>query len=381
MAAPTILTGDCLDVLATLPADTFQACVTSPPYFGLRDYGVDGQIGLEESPEAYVAKMVEVFRAVRRVLRPDGTLWLNLGDSYAGSWGAQGRQGESGQMADRSVVQARSIAAHPRKQSRTGSTLHLQGIKAKDAMLMPERTLIALQADGWWVRDKIIWRKPNPMPSSVRDRFCPAWEPVFLLSRSARYFFDIEAAREPRVQDEDANGFRGGSYVEGEPGPRQARGNKRVKVPGGWMVGPGAHGTIHTEGRTAATYRDRSGNKDRNRYPAEVGDPRPGEIARGFPWEDSDGKRLMRNVWDIATEPFKEAHFATFPTALAERCIRIGTRKGDAVLDPFGGAGTVGLVASRLQRRATLIELNPAYADMARERCRADAPLLMAEGT
>ena len=372
MAAPTILTGDCLDVLATLPADSFQACVTSPPYFGLRDYGVEGQIGLEESPEAYVAKMVEVFRAVRRVLRPDGTLWLNLGDSYAGGGG--GNYGEGKSVRSQGGQQVTNVRNRP-------SWLEATGLKPKDAMLMPERTLIALQADGWWVRDKIIWRKPNPMPSSVRDRFCPAWEPVFLLSRSARYFFDTDAAREPRVQDEDANGFRGGSYVEGEPGPRQARGNKRVKVPGGWMVGPGAHGTIHTEGRTAATYRDRSGNKDRNRYPAEVGDPRPGEIARSFPWEDSDGKRLMRNVWDIATEPFKGAHFATFPTALAERCIRIGTRKGDAVLDPFGGAGTVGLVASRLQRRATLIELNPAYADMARERCRADAPLLMAEGT
>lgn len=349
MTTPTILTGDCLDVLATLPADSFQACVTSPPYYGLRDYGVNGQIGLEESPEAYVAKMVEVFRAVRRVLRPDGTLWLNIGDSYAGSWGAQGRQGEGGQMASRSVVQARSIAAHPRKQSRTGSTLHLQGIKPKDAMMMPERVVLALQADGWWVRDKIIWRKPNPMPSSVRDRFCPAWEPVFLLSRSARYFFDTAVAREPRVQDEDASGLRGGSYVGDEPGPRQMRGNKRVKVPGSWDKGDGAHGTIHRAGRSAPEY-----------------------VA-----DESDGKRLMRNVWDIATEPFKEAHFATFPTALAERCIRIGTRQGDAVLDPFGGAGTTGLVASRLQRRATLIELNPAYAEMARERCRADAPLLM----
>lgn len=367
--AVRVLTGDCLALLPTLPADTFQACVTSPPYYGLRDYGVAGQIGLEETLDEYLARIVAVFREVRRVLRPDGTLWLNLGDSYAGSWGAEGRRETPAQPGWRNTVRN-----HPKVAGRLAATA---GLKRKDAMLVPERTILALQADGWWVRDKIIWAKPNPMPSSVRDRFCPAWEPIYLLSKSARYFFDAVAAREPRVQDEDANGFRGGSYVGGVPGQRQERGNKRTdtgvgwgrldatspvvntqgrgrikrtKVPGGWMVGPGTHGSVHPEGRTSAAYQS---------------DP-----------VDSDGKRLMRNVWSIATEPFKEAHFATFPTALAERCIAIGTRRGDEVLDPFGGAGTTGLVADRLGRHATLIELNHEYATLARERVRGDAPLL-----
>ena len=362
-----IIVGDALDVLRSLPDGSHQACVTSPPYFGLRDYGVEGQIGLEEDPAAYIARLVEVFREVRRVLRDDGTLWLNMGDSYAGSWGSQGRQGEGGAMATRSVKQAQSIAAHPRKQSRTGSTLHMAGIKPKDLLLMPERLLMALQADGWWVRDKIVWHKPNPMPSSVRDRFCPAWEPVFLLSKSARYYFDREAARESRVQDEDANGFRGGSYTNNEPGPRQSKGNKRIKVPGAWDVEPGAHGTTHRDGRTSATYRARSGNK-RRVLGVEVGSPSAPTMGRGVPWEDTDGKRLMRNVWTIATEPFKDAHFATFPRSLAERCVLIGSPPGAAILDPFGGAGTTGLVALELQRSATLIELNPEYAALARRR-------------
>jgi DNA modification methylase len=337
----SILIGDCIETMRALPAGTFRCCVTSPPYYGLRDYGVQGQIGLEDTAEIFLAKMLEVFRGVRRVLADDGTLWLNIGDSYAGSWGTEGRRETAAKPGWKN-----SVENHPKAARRMNAAP--SGCKPKDLMLIPERLILALQADGWWVRDRVVWAKPNPMPSSVRDRFCPAWEPVFLLSKSVRYFFDFDAAREPRVQDEDANGFRGGSYVGGEPGPRAERGNKRVKVPGGWDKGEGAHGTIHRKGRSAPEYVEGSG----------------------------DGRRLMRNVWQIATEPFKEAHFATFPTALAERCIRIGSAVGDHVLDPFGGAGTTGLVADRLGRHATLCELNPEYAALGRERITADAPLL-----
>lgn len=333
--ATRIIVGDALEVLRTLPDASHQCCVTSPPYFGLRDYGVEGQIGLEDTPDAYVDRLVEVFREVRRRLHDTGTLWLNMGDSYAGSWGAQSKRVTPAQAGWKN-----SITNQP-KMARTGGKARFGDAKPKDLLMMPERLVLALQSDGWWIRDKIVWHKPNPMPSSVRDRFCPAWEPVFLLSKSARYFFDRAAAREARVQDEDANGFRGGSYVGGQPGPRAVTGNKRIA---------------------------RSGNKARTLHAAAVGDLRGGAIAQGFPWEDTDGLRTMRNVWTIATEPFKEAHFATFPAALAERCIRIGSRTGDTVLDPFGGAGTTGLVAGNLGRSATLIELNPEYAALARRR-------------
>jgi DNA modification methylase len=345
-----IITGDCIEVMRDLQAGAFQCCVTSPPYYGLRDYGVARQIGLEETAEAYIARLVEVFREVRRLLRKDGTLWLNLGDSYAGSWGAEARRETPARPGWRN-----SVTNHPKRAARLAAAP--AGCKPKDLMLIPERIILALQADGWWIRDRIVWAKPNPMPSSVRDRLCPAWEPVFLLSKSARYFFDFDAAREPRAHGEA----------------------QRVKVPGGWDVRAGSHGTVHQQGRTSATYRDtRAGTgvgwgrldraspvvKDRGRDRVLAGE---GSL---------DGNRLMRNVWSIATEPFKGAHFATFPTTLAERCVRIGSRIGDAVLDPFGGAGTTGLVADRLGRHATLCELNPDYAALARARLAADAPLL-----
>lgn len=340
VGAVRVIEGDCLATLRSLPNALAQCCVTSPPYYGLRDYGAEGQIGLEETAAAFLERLVAVFAELRRVLRDDGTLWLNMGDSYACSWGAEGRRETEARPGWKN-----GVSNHPKAARRM--TAAPAGCKPKDLMLIPERLLLALQADGWWVRDKIIWHKPNPMPSSVRDRFCPAWEPIYLLSKSARYFFDVAAAREARVGDEDANGFRGGSYVAGAPGPRAVKGNRRVRVPAGWAQGPGSHGTIHQAGREPVAYAD-----------------------------DTSGDRLMRNVWTIATEPFKGAHFATFPPSLAERCIAIGSRPGDTVVDPFGGAGTTGLVASRLQRHAILCEINPQYAQMARDRIAADAPLI-----
>lgn len=324
-----IVEGDARLVLAQLPAATFDMCVTSPPYFGLRDYGVAGQIGLEPSPDDYVAEMVELFRAVRRVLRDDGTLWLNLGDSYAGSWGSQGRQGASGMMATRSVssirerskIQAARIeaGAYPAKSSRTGAIPDSSMLKEKDLMGIPWRVAFALQADGWYLRADIIWHKPNPMPESVTDRPTKAHEYVFLLSKAPRYYYDEDAIAEI------ATGL--------------TPGNTRPRVVPAQREGENANigGSIHRIG------------------------PRT--------------MRNARSVWSITTQPFAGAHFATMPPELARRCIMAGSRRGAAVLDPFGGAGTTGLVADRLGRDATLIELNPAYAAIARDRIQSDAPL------
>lgn len=411
-----IIEGDALAMLRTLPAGTFQCCVTSPPYFGLRDYGVEGQMGLEESPEAFVAGMVAVFREVRRVLRDDGTLWLNIGDSYASSppgnvRGVSERSGLNGAASDK--YRETLMAGHATKRD----TSKLPGIKPKDMIGIPWMLAFALRADGWFLRCDVIWSKPNPMPESVTDRCTKAHEYVFLLTKRPTYFYDQEAIREGRTSDEDANGFRGGAYVRdlgidnAAMGKRKVVGNKRVKVPGGWDNKPGGHSTIHRTGRTEAEYVEAETREGRN----------------------------ARSVWTIATEPFKEAHFATMPTKLALRCVLAGSsERGQCpscgapwerlvkktpmvlerserthsmgqtrasgtmvsppssetigwaptcaccwphdpvpqhVLDPFGGAGTTALVADRLGRDATIIELNPASIDIARRRITGDSPL------
>lgn len=382
-----ILTGDCRDVLKTLPDASVQCCVTSPPYYGLRDYGVAGQIGLERSMHDFIAAMVEVFREVRRVLRDDGTLWLNLGDSYTGSASTGGLGKETAYTGKRFLP------------SKGGS-----GLKPKDLMLIPERVALALQDDGWYIRSRIIWHKLSAMPESVTDRPTKAHEHIWLLSKSERYFYDKEAASEPVTQDERRPTFRGGAYVNnatfenGEGGKSTVTGNVRVKVPSGWDTKPGSHGTIHREGRTQepeyATVGighnererkavpngavKRSGNKERKPaiargVPVDDGGRTVGAVAGSVPWEGA--MRNWRDVWPIGPEPFKEAHFATFPTEIPRRAILAGSRPGDTILDPFGGAGTTGLVADRLQRDAVLIELNPTYADMARKRIHGDAPL------
>jgi len=288
-----LIVGDNREWLGLLPADHFHTCATSPPYFGLRDYGVDGQIGLEESPDAFVDALVEVFREVRRVLRPDGTLWLNLGDSYARSPG----KGGSGTPNGRNVAE----------QGYAGGAGVPLGLKEKDLIGIPWRVAFALQADGWYLRQDIIWSKPNPMPESVKDRCTKSHEYLFLLTKSDRYYFDAKAIREP-----------------------ETCGRKR---------GPALHGD------TKST----NGN---------------GGLSR----REGDGFRNRRSVWNVQTRPFKGAHFATFPVELVEPCILAGSPVGGRVLDPFGGAGTTGLVALRNGRDATLIELNPEYAAMAEKR-------------
>jgi DNA modification methylase len=304
MATSTILTGDCLEVLRGLPDGMAQTCVTSPPYYGLRDYGHAGQIGLEETPDAYVARLVDVFREVRRVLRDDGTLWLNLGDSYARA-GGEGGCGANAQVGNTKSGEQRRNLVPP------------SGYKPKDLLGIPWMVAFALRADGWWLRQDIIWHKPNPMPESVTDRCTKAHEYVFLLTKSARYFYDADSIREAPTGRTDALSV----INTGADNGREKR-------------------TLKNDGTIGAN---------------------------------------ARSVWPIATQPYSGAHFATMPPALAERCIKAGSKPGDMVLDPFGGAGTTGLVADRLGRSATLIELNPEYARLARERITADAPLLVAQ--
>lgn len=352
----TILVGDVREKLRTLDADSIHCVVTSPPYWGLRDYGVEGQIGLESSPAEFIATMVEVFEEVRRVLRPDGTCWINMGDSYAndGKWG-----GSTGGKHVKALHGETSV----------GRGKKSTGLKPKDLCMMPHRLAIALQDAGWWVRQDIVWHKPNPMPESIKDRCTKAHEYIFLLTKSERYFYDAEAIKEPVVGDPNAsrNRFDTKDYeVPGQkPQKRTSRNNGvgfgygtdadarerdriKVKVPGGWDRGEGAHGTVHRDGRTEAEYQE---------------------------WE-SDGRRNKRSVWTMATHSFKEAHFATFPPELPETCIKAGCPIGGTVLDPFFGAGTTGLVADRLQCDCIGIELNPEYAEMARRRIQGESTLL-----
>ena len=291
----TLLVGDCIEQMRTLPDASVNCCVTSPPYFGLRDYQVPGQIGLEDTPDAFVARLVEVFREVRRVLRDDGTLWLNLGDSYSAQGGAQ-VQGTK--QAKGSQVGAWG------GESRRG----VPGLKPKDLIGIPWRVAFALQADGWYLRQDIIWHKPNPMPESVRDRCTKAHEYVFLLSKGPRYYFDSEAIKEDAVK--------------------------------------GAAGSSFSKGKTATHQLGRSSEKAR----AE------------------DGKRNRRSVWTVTTKPFKGAHFATFPPDLIEPCILAGCPVGGTVLDPFGGSGTTAGVAIKHGRKAILCELNPEYAALVKTR-------------
>ena len=294
----TCLVGDCLAVLRTLPDGFVQTCVTSPPYFGLRDYGHAGQIGLEATPQAFVDKLVEVFREVRRVLKDDGTLWLNLGDSYAAN---RGRQVPSTLMNGDATNAAQAGAG-------VGMVARDFGLKPKDLIGIPWMVAFALRADGWWLRQDIIWHKPNPMPESVTDRCTKSHEYVFLLSKSPSYFYDHEAIKEPAESSERPSVARGGF------------GGKTADLVG-------------REAFRAVT-----------------------------------DTRNKRSVWTVATKPYGGAHFAVFPTELIEPCVLAGSRPGDIVLDPFFGSGTSGAVAQALGRRFLGIELNEAYVALQAQR-------------
>jgi DNA modification methylase len=314
-----ILHGDVRERLRDLPDGSVQTCVTSPPYWGLRDYGVAGQIGLEGTPEAFVAALVSVFREVRRVLADDGTVWLNLGDSYSSQGGpepAQTKWQVDGASATQNAGQSRKVA---------------NGLKPKDLCGIPWRVAFALQADGWYLRSDIIWSKPNPMPESVTDRPTKAHEYIFLLSKSARYYYDAGAIGEP-IKAESLERFASAHDGEADTTKHQ--------VIGGTYSRP-----------VKAILQGQQNNTHRNK----------------------------RSVWHIATQPFPGAHFATFPEALIEPCILAGSRVGDTVLDPFNGSGTTGAVAIRHQRNYVGIELNEAYIELARKRIGAVAPLFAEE--
>lgn len=389
-----IICGDAMETLRTLPAESVHCCVTSPPYWGLRDYGADGQIGLEATPELFVARLVEVFREVRRVLRDDGTLWMNLGDAYC-SGTASPRKPTS--------TSGAAVPAGWAGRCQKERIAAVGDIKAKDLIGIPWMVAFALRADGWYLRSDIIWSKPNPMPESVTDRPTKAHEYLFLLSKSERYFYDADAIKEPLSES-----------VLRKPYKLQFSEER-----------PEIGSTSRSRGRRGAV---RKAESDPSSDPAPAG-------------------RNRRSVWTIGTQPFPEAHFATFPPALVEPCIKAGTsehgvcadcgapwervvegraavdtgaaiggepsrkdggtRERDTtgrggnrlavrtvgtntwrpgcdheaqpvpavVLDPFSGAGTTALVATRLRRRAIGIELNPAYVAMSERRIRGDAPL------
>ncbi len=325
----TIRQGDCREVLRTLPDESVHCCVTSPPYFGLRDYGHAGQIGLEATPDAFVAEMVAVFREVRRVLRDDGTLWLNLGDSYSGHNLPGWRPGNE---------------TKNKGSSNKNGVGYIAGLKPKDLIGIPWRVAFALQADGWYLRQDIIWSKPNPMPESVTDRCTKAHEYIFLMSKSARYHYDAAAIREDMAAT---------SIVRLGQNVAEQRGSERV---------PGK-----TNGAMKAVGRATGGLYTAKAFGSPQSAPR-GPASNFGMFE----KRNKRSVWEVATQGFSDAHFATFPPALIEPCIKAGCPAGGTVLDPFGGAGTTGLVADRLKRDAILIELNPEYVVIADCRIRGD---------
>ena len=293
-----LLCGDSVDVLKSLPDASVHCCVTSPPYYGLRDYGHTGQIGAEKSPTEYVARLVAVFAEVRRVLRKDGTVWLNLGDSYAGSWGAQSKV-QKGKHQGK--ISKRQIEAAQKQESRTGSIPVGELLKPKDVIGIPWMVAFALRDAGWYLRQDIVWSKPNPTPESVQDRCTKAHEYIFLLSKSKRYHFDRKFIQEPATY---AGKKRGGS-------------KKRY-------------------------------NAANNGMDSKVYDT-----------------RNKRSVWTVRVRPYKKAHFATYPPELIEPCVLAGCPQGGTVLDPFNGAGTTGMVAMKYGRHYIGIDINPEYIQLA----------------
>lgn len=297
MSSCRLLHGDALDAIGTLPDESAQMCVTSPPYWGLRDYGEIGQMGLEATPEEYVKKMVAVFREVRRVLKKDGTLWLNLGDCYARK--PQNNFGEVDAHAGLHSGRTAQKACYARPVP--------SGLKAKDLVGIPWMVAFALRADGWYLRSDIIWSKPNPMPESILDRPTKSHEYLFLLSKSARYFYDFAAIMESATDRPTGN-----------------------KSPHKYGQQQRSHANLHKVS------------------PAKI--------------------RNKRTVWTIASEPYKGAHFATYPSRLVRPCVLAGSRKGDVVLDPFNGAGTSGLVALAAGRSYIGIDVSAEYLAMTRRR-------------
>lgn len=346
MTPNTIIHGDALTELRKLPDECVDCIITSPPYWGLRDYGVAGQLGLEESPEEYVARMVEVFREVRRVLRNDGTLWLNIGDSYAATRKG-GPQGKNGARADRRFVA--SVSA------KMGD-----GLKNKDLVGIPWMLAFALRADGWYLRQDIIWSKPNPMPESVTDRCTKAHEYIFLVTKSQKYYFDNKAVQELAVYGGvEERLARQKDDMKSSPTAKKNGIRRRVS-----FAEPLAEATVN---------RGKSGKWEsapNAKLSKGVIGMTPDSFNKAVKTMLEKGTRNRRSVWTVNTAPFKEAHFATFPEKLIEPMVLAGTPPKGIVLDPFMGAGTTALVAKKLGRQYIGIELNPEYIKMAEKRLR-----------
>ena len=304
-----ILVGDVIKRLQELPDKSVQTVVTSPPYWGLRDYGQDGQLGLESTPEQYVANMVDVFREVWRVLSDDGTLWLNIGDSYMTTPAGNKTWGNG----------VGSNKHYENKKIHDTTKRKVEGLKNKDLIGIPWRLAFALQSEGWYLRQDIIWAKPNPMPESIKDRCTKSHEYIFLMSKSANYHFDSEAIKEK------ATGL--------DPG------NKNPTK---------ANGTYHKKGTLSSNLHKIEAKEYRNK----------------------------RSVWSVTVKPYSEAHFATFPKELIEPCVLAGCPEGGTILDPFGGSGTTAEVALENRRNAILIELNPEYIKLAEKRISGVQPKL-----
>lgn len=323
--------GDCRETMRRWASEGVKAqmCVTSPPYFGLRDYGHEGQIGLEQTPEEYIAAMVEVFRCVKDVLADDGTLWLNIGDSYSVQHVGRRDHG-TGAPTSRLGPNKDGLPGGTEIKA-TGNRL-IPGAKPKELLGIPWRIALALQADGWYLRQDIIWHKPNPMPESVKDRCTKAHEYIFLLSKLDRYFFDSEAMKEPAV-GANLHDVTGRTKQRGMADTFKRKDSKRAQAIPGQTVG------THREDRPDSSYDLFTRNR--------------------------------RSVWTVATRPYKGAHFATFPPALIEPCILAGSRPGDIVLDCFMGSGTTAAVAIQHGRQYLGCELNPEYGPLQQERIQA----------
>ena len=343
-------------------ANSVQTCVTSPPYWGLRDYGVRGQLGLESTVQEYVACVVEIFAEVYRVLKPDGTLWLNLGDSYA-TGGGKAKQPGGGYRAHDGDSKRPKWAGPYCQPNR----MPQPGLKPKDLCMMPARVALALQDWGWYLRSDIIWHKTNPMPESVTDRPTKSHEYLFLLAKNATYYYDADAIKEKCEADTHARYARG----RGDVHKLRKSGNVERKV------GDGTEGRLNNHlGRNVPWEDDGTGRNKRTVWSIPGVNPKCAAPGSGIKQNSSFSAavkdivdfRNKRTVWTLSTKPFKGAHFATFPPKLVEPCILAGSRKGDLVLDPFAGAGTTGLVALEHKRRFLGIELNPEYVAMAEER-------------
>lgn len=322
---------DCLQGLKSLPDNSIDCCVTSPPYFGLRDYGVDGQIGLEDTPELFIARLTEVFDEVRRVLKPAGTLWMNLGDSYAGNGGQFGSEKSTLQGRQPGSVEFGKVV----RKKKNGI-----GLKSKDLIGIPWMAAFALRTAGWYLRQDIIWSKPNPMPESVTDRCTKSHEYIFMLSKCSRYYYDAESIRQPAADSsikrllQDVENQKGSNRVPGKTnGPMKA--------------------VMKTDKQRGHSRRHAGFNDRWDKMSKE---------------EQSAMGANKRSVWQVATKPFPEAHFATFPQDLIVDMIKAGCTENGIVLDPFMGAGTTALVARKLNRNFIGFELNPAYIEIAEKR-------------